>query len=74
MQLTGLSATKAAEEFNKRSILTPKGGRWHPLTVMRVRERRIAPRANQDRSIESSASIKNHWRRVLEVLPHEARV
>jgi hypothetical protein len=38
-ELSGLSARKAAEELNRRSIATPAGGKWHAVTVLRVRER-----------------------------------
>jgi DNA invertase Pin-like site-specific DNA recombinase len=39
MELTGMSANKAASELNKRGIPTPKGAQWHALTVMRLRKR-----------------------------------
>jgi DNA invertase Pin-like site-specific DNA recombinase len=38
-ELAGMSANKAAAELNKRAIPTPKGGQWHALTVMRLRQR-----------------------------------
>jgi DNA invertase Pin-like site-specific DNA recombinase len=38
-ELAGLSARKAAEELNRRGIDTPAGGKWHAVTVLRVRER-----------------------------------
>ena len=38
-ELTGLSARKAAEELNRRGVPTPAGGKWHAVTVLRVRER-----------------------------------
>jgi DNA invertase Pin-like site-specific DNA recombinase len=38
-ELTGLSARKAAEELNRRGIPTPAAGKWHAVTVLRVRER-----------------------------------
>ena len=38
-ELYGLSARKAAEELNCRGIATPSGGKWHAVTVLRVRER-----------------------------------
>jgi DNA invertase Pin-like site-specific DNA recombinase len=38
-ELTGLSAHKIADELNRRSIATPKGGKWYAATVIRVRER-----------------------------------
>jgi DNA invertase Pin-like site-specific DNA recombinase len=38
-ELAGLSARKAAEELNRRSVATPAGGKWHAATVLRVRER-----------------------------------
>ena len=34
-----VSGIKAAAELNKREVPTPKGGRWHALTVMRLRQR-----------------------------------
>jgi hypothetical protein len=39
VELAGLSARKAAEELNRRSVATPAGGKWHAATVLRVRER-----------------------------------
>jgi DNA invertase Pin-like site-specific DNA recombinase len=41
-ELAGLSANKAAAELNKREVPTPKGGQWHALTVMRLRQRLAA--------------------------------
>jgi DNA invertase Pin-like site-specific DNA recombinase len=38
-ELAGMSANKAAAELNKREVPTPKGGQWHALTVMRLRQR-----------------------------------
>jgi DNA invertase Pin-like site-specific DNA recombinase len=38
-ELSGLSARKAAEELNRRGIATPAGGKWHAVTLLRVRER-----------------------------------
>jgi DNA invertase Pin-like site-specific DNA recombinase len=38
-ELADLSARKAAEELNRRGIPTPAGGKWHAVTVLRVRER-----------------------------------
>jgi hypothetical protein len=38
-ELAGLSARKAAEELNRRGIVTPADGKWHAVTVLRVRER-----------------------------------
>jgi DNA invertase Pin-like site-specific DNA recombinase len=38
-ELAGLSARAAAGELNTREVPTPAGGRWHALTVIRVRER-----------------------------------
>jgi DNA invertase Pin-like site-specific DNA recombinase len=38
-ELSGLSARKVAEELNRRGIATPAGGKWHAVTVLRVRER-----------------------------------
>ena len=43
-ELAGLSATGAAVELNKRGVATPRGGNWHALTVMRMRQR-LAPAA-----------------------------
>jgi hypothetical protein len=44
-ELAGLSATGAAVELNKRGVATPRGGNWHALTVMRIRQR-LAPAAS----------------------------
>ncbi len=41
-ELAGMSANKAAAELNKREVPTPKGGQWHALTVMRLRQRLAA--------------------------------
>jgi DNA invertase Pin-like site-specific DNA recombinase len=38
-ELAGLSARKIAVELNARNIATPAGGRWHAVTVQRVRSR-----------------------------------
>jgi DNA invertase Pin-like site-specific DNA recombinase len=38
-ELAALSANAAAVELNKRQVATPKGGQWHALTVMRLRQR-----------------------------------
>jgi DNA invertase Pin-like site-specific DNA recombinase len=38
-ELTDLSARKAAEQLNRRGVPTPAGGKWHAVTVIRVRER-----------------------------------
>jgi DNA invertase Pin-like site-specific DNA recombinase len=38
-ELSGMSANHAAHELNRRGIATPRGGRWHAATVMRLRER-----------------------------------
>jgi Recombinase len=38
-ELAGLSAHKMADELNRRGIETPKGGKWYPATVIRVRDR-----------------------------------
>jgi hypothetical protein len=40
--LTDLSHRQAAEALNRRRIKTPLGGRWHSVTVQRVRERLAA--------------------------------
>jgi DNA invertase Pin-like site-specific DNA recombinase len=37
--LKDLSASAAASELNRRQVPTPKGGRWHALTVIRLRKR-----------------------------------
>lgn len=42
MELAEMSANKAAAELNKRAVPTPKGGQWHALTVMRLRQRLAA--------------------------------
>jgi DNA invertase Pin-like site-specific DNA recombinase len=36
-ELASLSARKAAEELNLRGIATPAGGKWHAVTVLRVK-------------------------------------
>ena len=41
-KLATMSARKAAEELNRRQIETPAGGKWHAVTVIRVRERLAA--------------------------------
>jgi DNA invertase Pin-like site-specific DNA recombinase len=41
-ELAGMSANKAAAELNRRGVPTPKGGQWHALTVMRLRQRLAA--------------------------------
>lgn len=39
-ELAGLSTRKMAAELNARNIATPRaGGRWHAVTVQRVRSR-----------------------------------
>jgi DNA invertase Pin-like site-specific DNA recombinase len=38
-ELRDLSATTAAAELNRRRVATPVGGRWHAMTVQRVRRR-----------------------------------
>ena len=38
-ELADLSARKTAEELNRRGVPTPAGGKWHAVTVLRVRER-----------------------------------
>jgi DNA invertase Pin-like site-specific DNA recombinase len=40
--LSALSATKAAEELNRRGVPTAAGGKWQALQVIRVRKR-LAP-------------------------------
>ena len=41
-ELAGLSANKAAAELNQRGVATPQGGKWHALTVVRLRQRLAA--------------------------------
>jgi DNA invertase Pin-like site-specific DNA recombinase len=41
-ELAGMSANKVAAELNLRGVQTPKGGQWHALTVMRIRQRLVA--------------------------------
>ena len=38
-EIASMSNHAAAAELNKRGVATPAGGRWHALTVGRVRER-----------------------------------
>ena len=38
-ELAGMSARAAAAVLNERGIETPAGGRWHAVTVNRVRQR-----------------------------------
>ncbi len=38
-ELAGLSARAAAAELNRRKIASATGGKWHPVTVIRLRER-----------------------------------
>ena len=38
-ELAGLSARKIAAELNARGVPTPAGGKWHAVTVQRVRSR-----------------------------------
>jgi len=38
-ELASMSANEAAHELNRRGIATPRGGRWHAATVLRLRER-----------------------------------
>ncbi len=38
-ELSGMSANRAAHELNLRGISTPRGGGWHALTVLRLRQR-----------------------------------
>jgi DNA invertase Pin-like site-specific DNA recombinase len=38
-ELAGMSANAAAAELNRRGVATPQGGHWHPLTVIRLRQR-----------------------------------
>jgi hypothetical protein len=41
-KLEGLSHRQAAAALNKRRIKTPLGGKWHSVTVQRVRARLAA--------------------------------
>jgi hypothetical protein len=41
-ELSGLSARKAADQMNKRSMPTPKGGKWFATQVVDVRNRLVA--------------------------------
>jgi DNA invertase Pin-like site-specific DNA recombinase len=41
-ELSAMSANKAAIELNRRGVATPRGGQWHALTVMRLRQRLAA--------------------------------
>jgi hypothetical protein len=36
---SGMSARQLAGELTARGISTPRGGQWHPQTVIRVLER-----------------------------------
>ena len=38
-ELAKLSANAAAAELNRRKIFSATGGKWHPITVIRLRER-----------------------------------
>jgi Resolvase, N terminal domain len=38
-ELADMSARKTAEELNRRGVATPAGGKWHAVTVLRVRQR-----------------------------------
>ena len=40
-ELADVSANQAAAELNRRGVATPKGGKWHSLTVIRLRQRLI---------------------------------
>jgi hypothetical protein len=44
-ELDGMSATAAAADLNRRKVALPRGGLWHPATVLRMRKRL----ANQQR-------------------------
>ena len=37
-ELAGLSAHQAAAELNRRQIASATGGKWYPMTVIRLRE------------------------------------
>lgn len=38
-ELAGMSSRQIATELTRRGICTPRGGRWHPQTVMRLLKR-----------------------------------
>jgi hypothetical protein len=38
-ELAALSVRGMAAELNARQVPSPTGGKWHPTTVVRVRER-----------------------------------
>ncbi len=38
-ELAALSANAAAAELNRRKIASATGGKWHPITVIRLRRR-----------------------------------
>jgi len=46
-ELAGKSARQIAVELNKRNVPTAQGGRWHSVTVLRVRKRLERLAANQ---------------------------
>jgi DNA invertase Pin-like site-specific DNA recombinase len=48
---SGMSSRRIAAELTRRGIATPRGGRWHPQTVIRAMERVATPHANTVRSI-----------------------
>jgi Recombinase len=39
VELAGKPANAIAAELNKRAVATPRGGRWHAETVLRVQRR-----------------------------------
>lgn len=49
-ELAGMSAREIAAELARRGVRTPRGGRWHPQTVMRLLER-IAGRSKRKPSL-----------------------
>lgn len=38
-ELSGISASAAAEKLNERGVKTAGGGKWHAVQVLRVRKR-----------------------------------
>jgi hypothetical protein len=43
VQAAGITSVRAiADELNRRAILTPRGGRWHPTSVVRLLKRLAA--------------------------------
>ena len=38
-ELAGMSANAITAALNERGVPTPRGGPWHPMTVIRVQRR-----------------------------------